>query len=192
MANNRKKGQGTGGRSKTSKIMVRAVEREGQAVALRLAGRTLVEIAEALGYRSKTGVATAITRALKRIGSQEVEEYREINTARLEKIVATWWPVMIAPVIRVDGREIINEVATRLKATELILRAITDMRALHGLDIAKIPAGTPEDPFYVAPAVVDVKLTPEQVEALVALDPALQSLVIDEQGNDVGRNGDGG
>ena len=50
-----------------------------------------------------------------------------------------------------------------------------------------MPGSTPDNPLYIAP--VDVELTPEQVEALVALDPELQGMVIDQEGNEVGRNG---
>ena len=70
-----------------------------------------------------------------------------------------------------------------------VLRAITDLRSLYGLDIAKVSGSTPDDPLYIAPGNMDVELTPEQVEALVALDPALQAMVIDQEGNEVGRNG---
>jgi len=177
----RRKGQGNG-EPKNSPRMVNGVEREGQAVALRIAGRTLVEIAVALGYAGKQGAAAAIKRALERIGSPEVAEYRELTTARLEKVLSTWWPDMINPALPRDER---------LKATDRILRAITDMRLLHGLDIAKLPGSTPDDPLYVAPALPgEIKLDEFQVEALIALDAAKRGKVVDMEKPD-GRNGHG-
>ena len=161
-----------------------AVEREAQTVALRIEGLTLQEIAKSLGYKTKGSAHLALKRALSRIGVPEVEEYRELVSARLEKILATWWPIMITTTTEVDGQEVTALVDDRRKATDLVLKALTDIRALHGLDLAKPLLGSPENPMHVTPAFTG-DLTDDQVDALIALDSQLRGVVIDQEGNEV-------
>jgi len=167
---------------KTSPGRVKSTVREGEAIKLRLGGMSIPDIAVELGYKTRQGAHLAIKRALARIGSQDVVEYREINTARLESLFKKWWLEF-----EKDGLDTYEKLAV----TDRLRGLISDMRALHGLDLAKIPGSTADDPLFIAPGnAPDVELTPEEAAILVRLDPALQT-IIDEQGNFVGRNGQG-
>ena len=177
-------GNGREIKSPTSPGRLLAAEKGAQAIALRIAGKTLVEIADAVGYKTKQGALLAIKAALARIAAPEVEEYRELMNARLEKIVAIWWPVMATPTMQVDGKEIVNVLDDRLKASTVILKAISDLRTLYGLDLAKPMPGSAENPLHIAP-VFSGDLTEEQVDALIALDASLRGTVIDQEGNQV-------
>ena len=62
-------------------------------------------------------------------------------------------------------------------------------RSLYGLDMAKpVPGESRENPLHVTPVMEDIELTDAQVDALIALDPELRGLVIDQEGNSISPN----
>ena len=111
------------GESKISPRRIQAGFKQRQALELRMAGRTLQEIADVLGYASPTGAQEAIRSALKRTLRPSSDEFRALQLERLQKVIASFWVVMS------QGNE---------RAAMVVLRAIADIRALMGLDaIAK-------------------------------------------------------
>lgn len=73
----------------------------------------------------------------------------------------------------------------KIRALELLAKHL-------GILVDDNKFGSADDPLHVVLDHVAVELTPEQVEALIALDPALQGLVIDQDGKEVGRHGQEG
>ncbi len=74
--------------------MVKAKEREAQAVQMRAAGATLSDIAKQLGYRGKQGAHTAIMRALK--GDEEtIDHVRTLELWRMDRMLRAVFPLAI-------------------------------------------------------------------------------------------------
>jgi len=95
------------------------MKREQQALELRMAGRTWLEIAETLGYADNSGPIRAVEGLLKRTLSPTVELWRALSAERLSKILQVFWPKMLA------GDD---------NAARLCLKAVSDLRALFGTD----------------------------------------------------------
>lgn len=70
--------------STTGPQRITAAQRGDQAVRLRVAGLTLDEIAQQLGYSNRGAVSKAVTAALKRQGKPAAEELAAIHMERLE------------------------------------------------------------------------------------------------------------
>ena len=105
--------------SLTSPRRIRAVEKQRQALELRMAGRTLAEIAQVLHYANHQGAEKAIKAALQKTLQPTADEFRAVALERLEKVVQVHWPAMLAR----------DE-----KSSALVLRTIKDIRELLGLD----------------------------------------------------------
>ncbi len=105
--------------SATSPRRIRAVEKQRQALQLRMAGRTLSEIAETLHYANHQGADAAIKAALRKTLQPTADEFRSLALERIEKVLQIHWPLMLQK----DER-----------SSVLVLRAIKDMRELLGLD----------------------------------------------------------
>lgn len=71
---------------KTSPARLRAVERAGQALALRADGRTFHEIAERLGYRSRQAAHDAVQRALLLTLQEPAQTVRALDLERLDRL----------------------------------------------------------------------------------------------------------
>lgn len=70
--------------------------RRARALRLRLSGGlTYEQIAEELGYADKSSVRGAILAALDRVEVRAVEEYRDVQHARLERMHAALWPLIV-------------------------------------------------------------------------------------------------
>ena len=106
--------------SLTSPRRMEAVDRQRRAVELRLAGLTLQEIADALGYKSHNSADAAIKTALQKTLVEPCAEFRQLTLERLEKILRTHWPNML----RGD-----------IPASNICLKTIGDMRQLMGADL---------------------------------------------------------
>lgn len=105
--------------SLTSPRRIRAVEKQRQALELRMAGRTYTEIAKTLHYANHAGAIAAVKTALQKTLQPTGDEFRALTLERLTKILQVHWPAMLQH----------DE-----KASILALRTIKDIRELLGLD----------------------------------------------------------
>lgn len=79
------------GEHRSGEQHVRAVRKQAEALRLRAQGRTLDQIAQELGYRSRSGALKAITTALAQTITPGVEHLRAIEAERLDLVIATAW-----------------------------------------------------------------------------------------------------
>jgi hypothetical protein len=96
-----------------------AVDKQRRALELRKAGRTWVEIARVVGYKNHSGAIAAVKVALEKTLQEPSEHYRALTLERLTDVIRVYWGDML------------NH---DLRATDRVLRAIADIRALLGLD----------------------------------------------------------
>lgn len=78
--------------ARTSPRRVEARVKQAQALEMRLEGKTLAEIAEALGYSGPSGAAKALSAALSAVIAGPVEELRAVENARYDVALAGLWP----------------------------------------------------------------------------------------------------
>lgn len=119
--------------SKYSPRRIEAVDKQRQAVELRMAGRTWQEIADALGYADHSGAVRAVQDSLQKTLGVPSAEFRELTLERLTKILQVQWP---------------NMLRGEVSAAKLCLQTIGDMRQLMGVDMPSRvehsgPAGNP-------------------------------------------------
>ena len=105
--------------SLTSPRRIRAVEKQRQALELRMGGSTITQIAKVLGYANHSGAEAAIRVALQKTLEPTAHEFRALALERLSKVLNVFWLPMI------KGDE---------KAADKVLRAIAAIRQLLGLD----------------------------------------------------------
>lgn len=108
--------------SKLSSRRARALEREAEALRLRVAGASLSQIAAAIGVRSDASAHKALARGLARLAEISLEaatQLRAVEGERLERLHATWWPLALQG----DG-----------EAADRILRIAARRARLYGLD----------------------------------------------------------
>lgn len=74
-------------------------DRYRRVVQLRTAGVTFDQIAESLGYASRSGAKEAYDAALRRWGREAVDEHRDLEDLRLEEL----WRRTFARIAEVDG-----------------------------------------------------------------------------------------
>lgn len=79
-----------GGQASPSRVL--AAERRRKAVALRLAGWTFPEIADALSYGSVEGARKAVKKAMKENVGEDAQELRQMTIDRLNALLAQVWP----------------------------------------------------------------------------------------------------
>jgi len=165
------------------------VERQRQALELRMAGQTYEAIARSLSYRSASSALYAVEKALDRVPAPEVDRFRMLNLGRLNKIIQVWWPLMVGDVA----------VGDRAVATDKVRAAIHDIRQLYGLDLPAPkeppPGSTSDKPLHVTavPGQIDWDAIPDDLAEellalnakLVALQPGSGGFVIDESGASV-------
>jgi hypothetical protein len=82
------KGKQGRGESKTSPRMIKAREKEGRALELRLYGANYEGIAEQLGYADASGAYKAISRALDRLTAEPSKEVLRIELERLDRMLS--------------------------------------------------------------------------------------------------------
>jgi hypothetical protein len=96
-----------------------AVDKQRRALELRKAGRTWSEIARVVGYKTHSGAIAAVKVALEKTLQEPADHYRALTLERLTDVIRIYWGDMV------------NH---DLRATDRVLRAIADIRALLGLD----------------------------------------------------------
>lgn len=69
-----------------------ALTRQKQALELRMAGVPYADIAERLGYKDGSGAFRAVKTALKRTLQEPADGVREVELARLDKLMFALWP----------------------------------------------------------------------------------------------------
>lgn len=140
-----------------------ALQRSERALSLRAAGKTLDEIADALGYTHRSSAAKAVKRAVNRAHGRiadMAEEYREVHNVRLERAI-----VLIEDDLNPRGldelmenpvanAEVIDQVKARqARAIALLVRLLERQARLNGLD---------------APTKTDVKVTDATAQETLA------------------------
>lgn len=80
---------------RTGTAVLAARDKQRRALELRTEGRTLDQIADELGYASKSGASKAITAALDRHEAAAVDEYRDLEAARLNELQRAVWPLAV-------------------------------------------------------------------------------------------------
>jgi DNA-binding CsgD family transcriptional regulator len=96
---------------------IRARQREELALKLRIEGKTLDEIGQALGV-SRQRAHYILKRALARIAAPEAEELRRLHLERLEALIRAHWP---------------QAMAGRVFHTDRVLAALRQEAELFGL-----------------------------------------------------------
>lgn len=90
-----KKTEGAGRKGKpppvTTPAAVQVVERQAEAVKLRVEGKTLQEIADQLGYSDPSGAHRAIAAALAKTLATPADEFRALELERLEALWKGLW-----------------------------------------------------------------------------------------------------
>lgn len=81
---------------RTGATVLAARDRQRRALQLRTEGQTLDQIADELGYAGKSGASKAIAAALDRHEAAAVDEYRDLEAARLNELQRAVWPLAIA------------------------------------------------------------------------------------------------
>ena len=79
------------GESKTSPRRIKAVQRQKQALTLRLSGASFEQIAVALGYASKAGAYMSVMAGLAKVPEPEAKAYRKLNLERLNRGRLGYW-----------------------------------------------------------------------------------------------------
>lgn len=80
---------------RTGTAVLTARDKQRRALELRTEGHTLDQIADQLGYADKSGAHRAITAALDRHESAAVDQYRDLEAARLNELQRAVWPLAI-------------------------------------------------------------------------------------------------
>lgn len=94
-------------------------EKQRKAVELALAGMSLDQIAQQIGYADRSGAWKAIQQALNRQEASAVKEMRDLENARLDRLQTVLWPTAM------QGD---------LKAIDRLLRLFERRARLNGLD----------------------------------------------------------
>lgn len=108
-------------KNKTSERILKARERQLEALELRKQGFTLEAIAERLGYSSASGAHKAITSALDKHTHKAVDELRKMQLARLDEMQYAIWDEAIKDL--------------NLRAFDTLLKIMARRAKLLGLDI---------------------------------------------------------
>lgn len=107
--------------------------KERQAVELRLAGLSLEQIAERVGYANRSAVSKAIRRAVARTNADVVDEYKDLELQRLEALQrAVWAKAMAGDLKAVDRALAIGSARSRLLGLNAPVR--TDLRITGDVD----------------------------------------------------------
>lgn len=77
---------------KTTPKQIETIQKEAEAVKLRLAGHTFDQIAQRLGYSDRSGAAKAVRRAMQATIQEPTDELRRIEVERLDALQRALWP----------------------------------------------------------------------------------------------------
>jgi hypothetical protein len=111
-----------GAASPTSPRRLQALEKQRQAVTMRIAGASFDDIAEALGYASRAGAHKAIMTAIQSTLPEPVEAVRQLELNRLDRLWLAVWPAAL------QGNP---------QAVEACLKIMKRRAEFEGLDKAK-------------------------------------------------------
>lgn len=118
--------------------LAQASARRARMVRMKLGGMTYQQIADEEGYQDASHVRHLVIKALDRVEARNVQEYRDVQYARLERLHAAIWPLVIGSHrrLREDGTEDPSYVDpdTRIKAAGMILRNAERQAKLVGAD----------------------------------------------------------
>lgn len=81
--------------NKTGRNALNATDRQRRALELRIAGKTLEQIAVELGYAGPQGADQAIRRALRKTLQEPADTLRVLELIRLDKLMAGLWPFAV-------------------------------------------------------------------------------------------------
>lgn len=107
-----------------------AVDKQVRALELRKAGKTLEQIANELGYASKSGAAKALSVALQKTIQEPADELRTLESQRLDALLHSLWP---------------NALSGDTRAIDTCLRVMDRRAKLLGLDAPAKLEHTGED-----------------------------------------------
>lgn len=117
-------------------------EKKAEALELRLQGKTWQEVADEMGYKSKSAVRELVNRTIRAHYGPKIDDYVAITLDRMEALLAMAW----------------DKSADKVEWHEQSRKVIADMRKMLGLDKA-----APD--VHVA---AEVKVTAESLEAKLA------------------------
>jgi hypothetical protein len=122
--------------SKTSPRRLEAHGKHARAIQLRIAGATLQQIADELGYAGPSGAHEAIQRGLDKTMRPGADELRDLYSSRLDRLLLGIWD---------------KASKGNLLAVDRAVRVIDRMAKLHGVDAPiRIKDETPADGWRVA------------------------------------------
>lgn len=110
-----------------------------ECLGLRLEGKSWQQIADATGYRDRSGPQRAVERLLDTVEHHEAAKHRNVESARLDALQARFWTAAL-------GGD--------LKAAEFVLKVSGQRAKLLGLNVPDrvivAQAGMPSDEDYAA------------------------------------------
>jgi hypothetical protein len=106
--------------SKKKSVPPEQFDKENAVLELRRSGETWQRIAQVVGYANASGAQKAYSRIVNRVQRESVEEIRDLELDRLDRIMRAYWKPAI-----VDGDK---------KAADLVLKVIDRRAKLLGLD----------------------------------------------------------
>lgn len=116
----------------TGTKMIEAKRKQREAVQLRIAGASLQQIAERVGYSHASGAHAAITSALREmLPEQERADARRLELAKLDRLEMAAWPAALTGDDRAQAT-ILRCVAMRSKLLGLEAPAVLDVRVREG------------------------------------------------------------
>jgi hypothetical protein len=147
--------------------------KQAEAVRLKVAGHSYDEIARMLGYADHTGARGAVRAGLNaRLDSAGVEEVRQVESERLDRIQLTYWQRAVGETFKDRNGDDVSVVADPEYA-ELVLKVMDRRARLLGLNAPVKIGGDPNNPFRLE---VDVNidldfrsLSTDELRALLAI-----------------------
>lgn len=150
-------------------------EKYRQVVSLKTAGATFEQIAERVGYKSRSGAKEAYDAALRWWGREAVDDLRTIEGERLERL----WREVFARIV-----ESPEEIADLIALVNAGVRISSRRSALFGLDVPKAVEVTGA---YGGPIEVDMsKVLVERIRALALVEPPadIEGEVVEDETDD--------
>jgi hypothetical protein len=117
-----------------------AVEKEAEALRLRIAGLTMAQIAERLGYADPSGALKAVKAGIRRACLLPAEELRSVQVARYEKLIVE----LLGQVLQPEGWPSDKVFVPSLKALDRLLKVFQQLEKVAGLDIIKVAPTEPD------------------------------------------------
>lgn len=107
-------------------------ERDAKAARMRTRGASLRQVADSLGYASKSHARQGILRALDSTVRESAEELRTMLTDRLDTLTLAAWAILDSnqPVVASSGRVVTDTDGQPIPDRSLKLSAIRELRAL--------------------------------------------------------------